>query len=341
MITIDGTYGEGGGQILRSALTLALVTGKPFRIDNIRGGRTKPGLLRQHLTCVQAAARIGDATVDGAALGATRLQFQPKAVRSGDYTFNIGSAGSTTLVLQTVLLPLALAGAVSQLVLGGGTHNQSAPPFDFLQRGFLPLLRRMGFVASAKLRRAGFYPAGGGEIEVSIFPADTLRPLVLEERGSRTGQRVDAVVANLPWDIAKREVATVGRMLNWTASDLHARSDAQARGPGNVVLITLEHENVTEVITAFGQLGKTAEQVASEAAQEAKRYLVTSAPIGPHLADQLLLPMALGAGGRFVTTTLTPHATTNIAVIRQFLDVAITVMPAGDGLYAVTVPGAG
>jgi RNA 3'-terminal phosphate cyclase (ATP) len=340
MITIDGAYGEGGGQILRSALTLALVTGRPFRIGNIRGGRARPGLLRQHLTCVHAAARIGDATVEGAALGSTCLQFQPRTVSGGDYAFSIGSAGSTTLVLQTVLLPLARLGQVSQLVLTGGTHNQSAPPFDFLQHSFLPLLRRMGFVASATLRRAGFYPAGGGEVAVSVFPADTMRPLVLEERGARTGQRAEAVVANLPWDIARREVAKVGQMLNWNDDDLHARSDAQARGPGNVLMLTLEHRNVTEIVTAFGQLGKAAEQVASEAAREARRYLATPAPVGPHLADQLLLPMALGAGGRFVTTALTPHATTNIAVIRQFLGMDIAVTPAGDDSYTVTVPGA-
>ncbi len=338
MITIDGAAGEGGGQILRSSLTLSLVTGRPFRIDNIRAGRAKPGLLRQHLTAVRAVAEIGSADVDGATLGSSCVQFRPGAVRGGDYSFSIGTAGSTTLVLQTVLLPLALAGTVSRLVLGGGTHNESAPPFEFLQHAFLPLLRRIGFSVSAKLVRHGFFPAGGGEIEVSVFPpGQPLRPLAVEARGVRIGRNAEAIVSALPEDIAARELAVLGRRLDWPPDALATRSIPRGRGPGNVVVVTVAHANVTEVFTGFGRIGLPAEQVAGDVAAEALAYLASGAAVGPHLADQLLLPMALGAGGSFVTTALTAHTTTNIDTLRRFLDVATEVTPLPGGLQRIRV----
>ena len=174
MMIIDGSLGEGGGQVLRTSLALSLVTGKPFRIDNIRAGRKSPGLLRQHLTAVGAAAQVGEASVDGAAMGSTSMTFIPRALRAGDYAFSIGTAGSTTLVLQTILLPLAVAGAPSTVVIDGGTHNPAAPPFDFLDQAFLPLLRRMGVDVNVELVRPGFFPAGGGQIRATITPVGKL-----------------------------------------------------------------------------------------------------------------------------------------------------------------------
>src|SRR5216684_863631 len=198
MIVIDGSQGEGGGQVLRTSLALSLVTGKPFRIENIRAKREKPGLLRQHLTAVNAATKVSDAAVEGAQLGATTLTFVPRAVRSGDYRFAIGTAGSTTLVLQTILLPLAIAAEPSTLAIEGGTHNPHALPFEFLENAFIPLLRRMGAGVELELVRPGFYPAGGGEIRVRITPLRRLGPLHIEERGEIVSRRVRAVVAISP-----------------------------------------------------------------------------------------------------------------------------------------------
>jgi len=337
MITIDGSQGEGGGQILRSALTLSLATGTPFRIGKIRAGRDKPGLLRQHLTAVKAAAEISRAQVTGAEIGSTELGFVPGPVTAGDYSFAIGSAGSTLLVLQAVLLPLALADGPSRLRLEGGTHALGAPSFDFVARAFLPLLHRIGFHARAELRRAGFYPAGGGVIDIEIAPHGTLAPLVLETRGGLVSRRAEAVVANLPAQIATRETATLGRLLHWPAETIAPGMAVEADGPGNCLTVTVAHEHVTEVFTGHGRMGRRGEDVAAETARAVSAYLAGSAPVGPHLADQLLLPMALGAGGRFVTVAPTPHTRTNIAVIGAFLDVAIEVTDRGDRSWLVTV----
>ncbi|OYU47545.1 MAG: RNA 3'-phosphate cyclase [Rhizobiales bacterium PAR1] len=325
MISIDGSLGEGGGQILRSSLTLAMVTGKPFAIENIRVGREKPGLMRQHLTAVKAAALICGAETRHAEIGSTRLVFEPGRLAAGAHVFNIGSAGSTSLVLQTLLLPLALADEPSRIVIQGGTHNLAAPPFEFMARAFLPLLARIGFRVSIRLTRPGFFPAGGGEIVVEIEPAAKLEPLALETRGKLLRRRIEAQVANLPFGIAKREVAHAGEMLRWADAELAPCQIDGAPSTGNVVLIEVEHEMVTEVFTGFGRQGVSAEAVAASAAREARDYLAGAHVIGPHLADQLLLPMALGAGGRFTTSPLSEHTRTNIATIQRFLDVSVQV----------------
>lgn len=331
MIMIDGSLGEGGGQILRSSLALSMVTGKPFAIENIRAGRAKPGMMRQHLTAVKAAAAICDAQLRHAEIGSTRLVFEPGAVKAGDYSFNIGSAGSTTLVLQTVLLPLALAGASSRLTIQGGTHNIAAPPFEFINHAFLPLLRRMGFSVAAQLVRPGFYPAGGGEITVEIKACEPLKPLVLETRGAPVSRKIEAFVAGLPFTIAKREVAHAGSLLGWPEADGHPRAFDGAHGPGNAVSVHVEHENVTEVFVGFGRHGVSSEAVAAEAVREASTYLAGAHPVGPHLADQLLLPLVLAAGGCFVTGPLSEHTRTNIAVIQRFLTASILVVPMVEG----------
>ncbi|HZL36037.1 MAG TPA: RNA 3'-terminal phosphate cyclase [Tepidisphaeraceae bacterium] len=198
LILIDGSQGEGGGQILRSALALSMLTGKPFRIENIRANRNKPGLMRQHLTAVNAAAAVCSANVSGAAIGSRELAFEPGAVRAGEYTFSVGSAGSTTLVLQTVLPPLLVAAGRSTLALEGGTHNIHAPPVDFLEYAFLPLVNRMGPRVSVTLERAGFYPAGGGRILAAIEPAEKLSPISILERGEIHHRMAKAICAGLP-----------------------------------------------------------------------------------------------------------------------------------------------
>jgi RNA 3'-terminal phosphate cyclase (ATP) len=324
-IRIDGSFGEGGGQILRSSLSLSLVTGKPFRIEHIRANRDKPGLLRQHLTAVQAAAEVGSAEVDGASLGSKALTFVPGKVRAGEYRFAIGTAGSGTLVLQTVLPALITAEGQSRIEIEGGTHNPAAPPFDFLQRSFLPLIERMGPKVKLELERYGFYPAGGGRIVVEVIPTDVLKPIELDERGEITTKRATALVANLPYHIARRELITVGKQLNWNDEFLHCEDTKNSVSPGNLVMIELASSTVTEIFTAFGKLGVSAEDVAKDAAEQAHAYLHSTAAVDEHLADQLLLPLALAGGGSFSAVNLNTHAKTNMEVIRQFLPVSFQV----------------
>jgi RNA 3'-terminal phosphate cyclase (ATP) len=323
MIQIDGSIGEGGGQILRSALGLSMVTGQAFRIDKICAGREKPGLLRQHLTAVNAAVSICGAAVDGNAISSQSLSFKPGRAKPGEYTFSIGSAGSTTLVLQAVLPALLVADGPSTLTLEGGTHNPHAPPIDFLEKAFLPLINRMGPGVTVQLERAGFYPAGGGRLIVHIQPAAKLQPLHLPARGEIKRRLAKAVVAALPGDIAKRELKQVEKMLGWPADQLQIRQLPAEWGPGNLLSLEIESEHVTEVFTGFGMKGTTAEAVADHAAQEARRYLDADVPVGEHLADQLLLPMAMAGEGSFVTHHPTLHTKTNVQVIRQFLAVSI------------------
>ncbi len=341
IISIDGSHGEGGGQILRTALSLSAVTGKPFAIENMRARRSKPGLMRQHLTAVKAAAAICGAKVDGADVGSTRLRFEPGSPQTGEYAFNIGSAGSTSLVLQTVLLPLALAGGASRITLQGGTHNNGAPPFEFLDRAFLPLIRRIGFNADVELRRFGFYPAGGGEVRVDIQPPSALKPLVIDERGAELSRKGEAIVANLPFHIAERELAQASKRLNWPGEELAARTEKRADGTGNVLLLMHAFEHVTEVAIAFGRMGVSAEAVADEAVEAMRDYLEGGAPVGKHLADQLLLPMALGVGGSFVTAKPSSHTLTNIHVIRRFLDMRIEAMELDERRWRIGIEGRG
>ena len=325
MVRIDGSFGEGGGQILRSSLSLSLVTGRPFRIENIRASRQKPGLLRQHLTAVQAAVEVGSAEVEGASLGSKALTFVPGKVRAGGFHFAIGTAGSGTLVLQTILPALITAAGPSRVEIEGGTHNPAAPPFDFLQRSFMPLIERMGPKVTLELERYGFYPAGGGRFVVDITPTDVLKPMNLEERGEITTKRATALVANLPYHIARRELDTVGKLLNWDSDLLRCEDTKNSVSPGNLVMIEVQSSNVTEIFTSFGMLGVSAEDVAIDAAEQASAYLHSHATVDEHLADQLLLPLALAGGGSFSAVSLNTHAKTNMEVIRKFLPVRFEV----------------
>lgn len=321
MIELEGSQGEGGGQILRSALSLAMCTGQDFRIKNIRAGRQKPGLLRQHLVAVQAAAAICSARVSGAELGSKELTFAPGPVRAGNYQFSIGSAGSCTLVAQTLLPALLQADGPSQVTLQGGTHNSMAPPFHFLERSFLPLLARIGMQAEVTLERFGFYPAGGGCMVLNTSPSTDQMPLHLEQAGTRKTGYAEAYIAGVPAHVAKRELETLGAGMNWSEDQLLIRQLHHNEGPGNVLLVTLEHELVTHVFSAFGEKGVLAEKVAETALRNIREYLRSDAAVGEYLADQLLLPMALGKGGSFTTSTISPHTKTNMDVISRFVDV--------------------
>jgi RNA 3'-terminal phosphate cyclase (ATP) len=340
MITIDGSHGEGGGQIIRTSLALSLITGKPFRIYNVRARREKPGLQRQHLTAVRAAATIGGAQVEGAGLGATAFTFHPGAVTPGDYEFPIGTAGSATLVLQTILPPLMIASAPSTLVFEGGTHNVHAPPYEFIVKTFLPLVNRMGARVTTELMRYGFYPPGGGRFHARVEPAGKLRPLDLLTRGEIRARRARALVVKLPPAIGERELGVVSEQLGWGESagdELRVETSQNAISPGNVLTLEIESEHLTEVFTGIGERGVRAETVAGRAAVEARAYLDTGAPVGEHLADQLLIPCALAGGGSYTTGQPSLHTTTNIEVIKMFLDVEISARPLDGGVWEIHI----
>lgn len=336
MIVIDGTEGEGGGQVLRNALALSLVTGQPFRIDNIRGKRPKPGLMRQHVTAIEAACTVGTAHCEGLAVGASTIVFHPGRVQAGDYRFAVGTAGSTGLVLQAVLAPLMLADAPSRLVIEGGTHASHAPPFEFIAATLLPLLERLGPKFIARLIRPGFYPVGGGRIEIEIDPA-RLEPMDFMERGAPRLLRARAVVASLPRVIAEREIASLRTELDWPEEAFSVESLSDDYGPGNVVLLEAGFEHVTEIFSSFGKIGLSAETIGRQLAGRMKGYLAANAFAGPYLADQLLLPMALAGRGRFTTVKPSDHSHTAATVIRRFLDRDITFSQRTDGSHLVMV----
>jgi len=318
LIRIDGSRGEGGGQVLRSSLSLSLATGQPFRIEGIRGERKKPGLLRQHLTAVRAAIRIGDARADGAELGSTTLEFHPRTLRAGDYSFSVGTAGSTMLVLQTILVPLGLASGKSSVRLTGGTHNPWSPPFEALRDGFLPQLARMGIDVDARLHRHGFFPAGGGEVEVHVAPSGSTSALELTERGDAQSPSVRVLSSQLRASVAKTEIGFLRYSLGWEDDRFEAVTVKDSPGPGNVVTASLPFENVTEVVTAFGQKRLSARAVAKAVADGVRAYTASTAPVGEHLADQLLVPMALLDGGHFRATKVSMHTRTNAGVLDAF-----------------------
>ena len=336
MITIDGSEGEGGGQILRTSLALSLVTGQPFRVQHIRAKRQKPGLLRQHLTAVEAAKTVGCAEVAGAEMNSPTLEFQPGPVTPGNYRFAVGTAGSATLVLQTVLPALLLASDKSTLTLEGGTHNPLAPPFDFLARSFMPLIHRMGPGVELELRRPGFYPAGGGRFHARIEPSKRLLPLALNERGTIQGRRAKIWLSKLSPEIADRELAVVREELRWVAAECSVETVPHPKGPGNAVVLEIQTEHVTAIFTGFGERGRPAEEVAREAVDAAKAWLQAEVPVDEYLADQLLLPMVLAGRGSFRTTKPSLHATTNAEVINRFLPVRIGMQQESELVWRVS-----
>ena len=337
MIIIDGSEGEGGGQVVRNACALSLVTGQPFQIINARGGRDKPGLMRQHVTAVEAACAIGGATCDGLSVGTSEITFNPGSVSPGEYHFAVGTAGSTSLVLQTIMMPLLLADGPSKIVLEGGTHNIYAPPFDFIARSFLPVINRMGPTVDAKLVRHGFYPRGGGRIEIQIDPAP-LQPIACEERGAELSQAATATFAALPREIAERELKVVRKMLpEWPDDALAIRELPEEQGPGTILVLEAAFEHVTEIVSGFGKLGLSAEKLAATAANRMKGYLASNAFAGPYLADQLLLPFAVAGGGSFTTVKPSEHCRTAADVIARFLPVRCTFAESENGSHLVTV----
>lgn len=330
MITIDGSEGEGGGQVLRNACALSLVTGKPFAIEKIRGGRDQPGLMRQHLTAIEAACKIGKAECEGLALGSDRIVFRPGSVTGGAYNFAVGTAGSTALVLQTVLVPLALAGKPSHIVIDGGTHASMAPPFDFIQKCFLPIFARMGPQVAIQIKRHGFFPRGGGRIEIDIEPAP-LRQIECIDRGAPTGQSGSVLYASLDDKIAARfRKAAYKNLPDWEQDEIILRELPADQGPGIALVLESGFENVTEIVSGFGKLGLSAERIGKTAGKRMAGYEASEAFAGPYLQDQLLLPMAIAGGGAFTSVKVSQHTRTAADIIALFTDRSIHFEEAGD-----------
>lgn len=327
MISIDGAYGEGGGQVLRTSLSLASITNQPIRIDHIRAGRQKPGLAAQHLTAVRAAAAICQAEVRGDTLGSTTLEFIPGgATQAGRYTFDVtqaregGSAGTVTLVLQTILLPLALASGDSKVILRGGTHISFSPSFTYIQQVYLPMLSQMGVQAEVKLNAWGWYPQGGGEVELQVSGGSKLSSFNLLNRGDLQQVRGLAVVTQLPSHIPQRMAMRAENLLH--GANLKAFvQPLRERGvaPGAGLFLTAQYENSLAGFGALGRVGLPAEKVAEIACEELLDFHQTGAPVDIHLADQLLLPAALASQeSRYRVAEITTHLTTNAWVIEQF-----------------------
>ncbi|HIE33388.1 MAG TPA: RNA 3'-phosphate cyclase [Thermodesulfobacteriaceae bacterium] len=321
MLTIDGSYGEGGGQILRTALTLSLLTQKPFRLINIRAGRPKPGLRPQHLACVKAAARIGKAEVSGAERGSRDLLFVPGRLRPGAYTFDIGTAGATGLLFQTLYLLLAIAGG-GRLILRGGTHVPMSPCFHYLEEVFLPVLSAMGFSVRLEIRRYGFYPVGGGEILAEIGPLETLSGIRLEPPFAPKATSVLSVVtSDLPEHIRRRQAQRAEKLLREAGLACEVRLESvKSASSGTFVGVWGKDEIKRIGYFALGAKGKPAERVAEEAVRPYLENMRARASVDKYLADQILLPAALAKGQTFyVTPKITRHLLTNAWVIRHFL----------------------
>ncbi|MEO0660552.1 MAG: RNA 3'-terminal phosphate cyclase [Planctomycetota bacterium] len=340
-IEIDGRTGEGGGQVLRTSLSLAAALGVPVRVTNVRGGRRKPGLLRQHRSCARAVAEITGGRLEGDALGSSELTFAPGGPPvAGDYEFAIGSAGSTMLVLQTVLPPLLLASGPSRVTVRGGTHNPSAPPFEAIAHAFLPVLRRAGAEVEIELVAPGFAPAGGGEVRLHVRPAAAPTPVAIERPLDKPRRRVVVRVHGIPDTVAEREWIAFAKKTDWPRSCLDVVR-TEGVGGGNAMVALLEGDEATAALTSFGSPALSSERVGGVLARSVQRFLKAGAPVDAQLADQLMLPLALLAGGRFVTGPLSRHAATNAEVIDRFLPGAVSMGDAGAGRnLRVTVRGA-
>jgi RNA 3'-terminal phosphate cyclase (ATP) len=326
MLEIDGSFGEGGGQILRTSLALSLLTGKPFHLRKIRANRRpKAGLRPQHLASVRAAAQIGNAMVNGATVSSSDMTFRPGDVASGKYHFPIGTAGSTALVLHTVYLPLALADGPSELVLEGGTHNEKAPSYHFLQTTWRAYMARLGLHVSLEMMRPGFYPRGGGMLTAHIQPWGLRKPLKLTGPVALERASILSATAGLPAHVNNRQARRATVRLRDAGVEPDVSTEEWQGCPGSMLAITWAGP-VPTLFTGLGARGKPAETVANEAADEALAHRETGMPVDPHSADQLLLPLSLADGNsEYHVSEVTRHLTTNVAVIQLFLDREIAI----------------
>ncbi|HJS28870.1 MAG TPA: RNA 3'-terminal phosphate cyclase [Anaerolineales bacterium] len=329
MIHIDGSQGEGGGQVLRTSLSLAILTGQDLLISGIRANRSNPGLAAQHLTAARAAAKICGGRLEGAARGSTELTFFPGEVRPGRYQFDIPTAGAATLVLQTIFVPLSMAGGASSLTITGGTHVPRSPCYHYLDLAWLPAMGEIGFDAGLALEKAGFYPAGGGRISTRIRPPGGLRPLELTQRGELVRIRGISAVANLDQSIAERQRRQARLRIGTKIETEISLTVMPSPGKGTMLFLLAEFDHTRACFFSLGERGKPAERVADDAVDALEAYLQTGGAVDPYLADQLLLPLCMAGGvSRLSTSRITRHLLTNADVIRSYLPASIQI----DGL---------
>lgn len=324
MIEIDGSFGEGGGQILRTALSLSSLFKKPFRIFNIRKGRKKPGLMPQHLTSVRAAQLISGAEVIGAEIGSSELIFRPRGIKGGDFFFDTGTAGSTSLVLQTIIPALIFSREKTTVILKGGTHVPFSPSFDYIAEVFVPTLKKLGIEVGITIESYGFYPKGGGKITAEIFPAKNLKPMRIIERGKVIKIRGYSSVGNLPLSIAERQKDAAIEKICHEVKDLkHLPAietiNVSTPGQGTFIYLHAESENAHAGFTALSERGKRAEVVGKEAASQFVEYYSTNAALESHLPDQIVLYLSMaGEESIFTTSCITQHLMTNLEIIGLF-----------------------
>ena len=330
-LQIDGNYGEGGGQILRTTLSLSCLLKKPVEISNIRKGRKIPGLQPQHLTSVNACKSISEAEVEGNKLKSITLKFNPQGIKGGDFTFNVAeekrSAGSTSLILQALFLPLSLSEQSSKITVLGGTHVPWSPPFNYLKEIFSPMMKKTGCQIELRIMKWGWYPKGGGEVGCIIHPAGKLTSLNLTEKGKLLNLAGISVVSNLPFSIAERQKNQALKILREKDFSPEIKIiHAPSIGQGTFFFLKAELENSVAGFGALGEIGKRAEKVAEEACQEFLEFMQTNAAIDPHLADQLIPYLALAEGqSSFTVSRISQHLLTNIWVVKQFLPTKIAV----------------
>ncbi|WP_456431540.1 RNA 3'-terminal phosphate cyclase [Thermosulfuriphilus sp.] len=344
MIHIDGSYGEGGGQILRSALALSIITGKAFFIKNIRARRKNPGLRPQHRACVKAAVAISEAKVQGAQIGSQKLFFSPQKIKGGRYRFEITSAGSTGLVFQTLYLPLLLADRPSRITITGGTHVPMAPCYHYLALVFAPFVRQINLSLDLELIRWGFYPSGGGEIQVDIFPSSSIIPFCwTEDFYPQKLWALSVVSDKLPDHISKRQALRLARRLEALKVPHEIQTlRVKSQEPGTVVFLLAQSKGTQAGFTAVGLKGKPAEVVADEAVDSLNTFLNTRAPIDEHLADQIVLPASLAKGeSRYRVSRISQHLLTNLWVVKHFLEIDFEIQGQEGKSGEIIIRGAG
>lgn len=312
---------------MRTSLSLAVITGKSFRMTDIRRRRAKPGLMPQHLRAVEAAGAVGTARVEGDRFGSQELVFEPAGIRCGNFHFDIGTAGSTSLVLQTILYPLSFGDADSAVTLLGGTHVPWSPCFHYMQLQWLHYMAKIGFAIQLELESAGFYPRGGGRVRATVRPVTTLAPLRLTDRGPLKRIRGISAVANLTAEVAERQKRQALHKLGELSKACEFEVvSLQAPSPGTFLLLLAEFENSQCCFYGLGARGKPAERVADEAVNELRDFLSTDGCIDHYLADQVVVPLALASGKSEVRSSrITQHLTTNAEVVKMFLPVSIAI----------------
>lgn len=315
MIEIDGAYGEGGGQILRTTLTLAMLNNTPVKIKNIRAKRPKPGLMRQHLACVKASQEISNAAVQGAYLGSTELVFIPSEIRAGNYEFDIGSAGSTTLVFQTILLPLLSASGESRVCFKGGTHNPMAPSLTCIKYGFIPLIHKMGGEVELDIKQWGYAPIGGGEWSAKVQPS-LLSPLWLTKPGPLIDSRVRCYSSNIKPGVAERELETYKKSCK-TNIEVLDQKFPRAVSTGNLLSHRLVFDDYQTCMSMLGRQRVSAERIAQELASQVNEFMESGCTLNSYLADQMMLPLYVAGAGVYTTPEMTLHAETNIYTIKK------------------------